>query len=51
MALTGQKALPTAILEVLGIFSLDKRTGNIKINIKQGVVRGYHVEEIHSVAR
>ena len=50
MSQAGLRAIPQQVLEVLGIFSLDNRTGNIKINIKQGVVLGYHVEEIHSVS-
>lgn len=49
MSQIGQQAIPQGILEALGIFSLDKRTGNIKINIKHGVVLGYHVEEIRTV--
>ena len=42
-------ALPVPMLVDLGNFLLDKRTGNVRINIKDGRILGYHTEEIVSL--
>ena len=40
-----QVRIPSRVVDVLSAF-LDKgKTGNIKLNIKDGEIRGYHVEE------
>ncbi len=38
--------IPDDVWEVLARFVLDRKTGNIKLNIKDGRILGYHVEEI-----
>ena len=38
--------LPDKIIEPIRDFLLDKRTGNIKLNIKDGEILGIHIEEI-----
>ena len=40
---------PLAVWEKLQEFVLDKRTGNISINVKDGKVLGVRVEELLSV--
>ena len=42
-------ALPVPMIVDLGNFLLDKRTGNVRINIKDGRILGYHTEEIVSL--
>ena len=42
-------ALPVPMLVDLGNFLLDKRTGNVRINIKDGRILGYHSEKIVSL--
>ena len=41
--------IPDEIWEVFARFLLDRKTGNIKLNIKDGRILGYHVEEICKV--
>ena len=41
--------IPDEVWEVFARFMLDRKTGNIKLNIKDGRVLGYHVEEICKV--
>lgn len=41
--------LPVPMLVELGNFLLDRRTGNLRINIKDGRILGYHSEEIVSL--
>ena len=41
--------LPIPVIINLGNFLLDKRTGNVRINIKDGRILGYHSEEIVSL--
>ena len=38
--------LPESVIEPITNFLLDKRTGNIKLNIKDGEILGIHIEEI-----
>lgn len=38
--------IPDEIWAVLTRFMRERKTGNIKLNIKDGRVLGYHVEEI-----
>ena len=38
--------IPDEVWEVLARFMLDRKTGNIKLNVKEGRILGYHVEEI-----
>ena len=39
--------LPDEIIGPISDFLLDKRTGNITLNIKDGKILGFHIEEIH----
>ncbi len=41
--------IPDEVWDVFARFMLDRKTGNIKLNIKDGRVLGYHVEEICKV--
>ncbi len=41
--------IPDEIWEVFARFLLDRKTGNIKFNVKDGRILGYHVEEIRSL--
>lgn len=41
--------LPTEFAERLRAFILDKQSGNIQLNIRQGVILGFHVNEVHSL--
>ena len=41
--------LPIPMIVNLGDFLLDRRTGNVRINIKDGRILGYHTEEIVSL--
>ena len=43
--------LPEDVLEPLVQFLLDKRTGNVSLNIKDGQVMGLRVEEIVKITR
>jgi hypothetical protein len=38
--------LPDRVIGPIRDFLLDKRTGNIKLNIKDGEILGIHIEEI-----
>ena len=38
--------IPDDIWEVFARFMIDRKTGNIRLNIKDGRILGYHVEEI-----
>lgn len=40
------EAMPAPLVERLFQFLLDKRTGNVQINVLEGRVTGFHVEEI-----
>ena len=42
-------AVPLALVVELGKFALEKRTGNIQVNYRQGRVMGFRVEEIHNL--
>jgi hypothetical protein len=37
------------IAERLRAFILDKNSGNIQLNIRQGAILGFHVNEVHSL--
>lgn len=41
--------LPPALLARLAEFILDRRTGNVRLNIRDGVILGFDVEERVSV--
>ena len=41
--------IPDEVWSVLARFMLDRKTGNVKLNIKDGRILGYHVEEICKV--
>ena len=41
--------IPDDVWAVFARFMLDRKTGNIKLNIKDGQILGYHVEEICKV--
>ncbi len=41
--------LPSEFAERLRTFILDKQSGNIQLNIRQGVILGFHVNEVHSL--
>lgn len=41
--------LPAEVYAILHRFLLDRKTGNVKLNIKEGRVLGYQVEEIVSL--
>ena len=38
--------IPDEVWRVFARFMIDRKTGNIKLNIKDGRILGYHVEEI-----
>ncbi len=38
--------IPDEVWDAFARFMLDRKTGNIKLNIKDGRILGYHVEEI-----
>ncbi len=38
--------VPRRLTALLGKFLLDKRTGNVRLNIKEGKILGIHIEEI-----
>ena len=38
--------IPPAFMERITQFVLDRRTGNIQLNIKNGEILGLHIEEI-----
>ncbi len=39
-------AVPREVWDLLERFMRERKTGNIKLNIKDGRILGYHVEEI-----
>ena len=39
-------ALPDRVAVKLAEFLLDKRTGNVVLNVKDGVIKGVHLTEI-----
>ena len=41
--------LPRQLLDRLGQFLLDKRTGNMQLNIKDGRILGAQVTEFHQI--
>jgi hypothetical protein len=41
--------LPAEVAERLKQFILDKASGNIQLNIRQGSVLGFHVNEVHTL--
>ena len=41
--------IPDEIWEVFARFMGERKTGNIKLNIKDGRILGYHIEEICKV--
>jgi len=41
--------IPDEVWDVLARFLLDRKTGNIKLNVKDGRILGYHVEEFCKV--
>ncbi len=41
--------IPGEVWDAFARFMLDRKTGNIKLNIKDGRILGYHVEEICKV--
>ncbi len=41
--------IPDEVWDAFARFMLDRKTGNIKLNIKDGRILGYHVEEICKV--
>lgn len=41
--------LPVEVADRLRQFLLDKRNGNFQLNIRQGVILGFHVNEIHTL--
>jgi len=43
------RMIPDDVWEVFTRFMHDRKTGNIKFNIKDGRILGYHVEEICKV--
>jgi len=43
------KVLPTSLSTVLVQLFLDKATGNVQVNIKDGVIRGFRVDQIYAV--
>lgn len=42
--------LPATLQKRLAKMLLDKETGNFRINVKDGRILGFHVEEIHSLS-
>lgn len=41
--------IPEEVLQSIRVFLLDKKTGNIVVNCKDGRVLGYRLEEIRSI--
>lgn len=41
--------LPVDVARRLQAFILDKNSGNIQLNIRQGVILGFHVNEVHTL--
>jgi hypothetical protein len=41
-------AVPPGVARRIHRFILDKQSGNIQLNIRQGVILGVHVTEIHT---
>ncbi len=44
-----QMPLPDELLRVIKKFMLDKRRGNITLNIRDGEILGFKTEELHSI--
>lgn len=44
-------ALPNKLVEMIERFRVDKRTGNIQLNCREGVILGFKTEELHSLDR
>lgn len=38
--------MPTCVIDRLKQFMLDKKTGNVTLNIKEGKILGFHILEI-----
>ena len=45
----GQVELPKELRLALAKLMLDKRSGNVTVNIKQGKILGFRIEEIFSI--
>lgn len=43
------EAMPRPLIARVGRFLLDNGTGNIQINVKEGRIMGFHLEEIHNL--
>lgn len=41
--------IPLRLYSFLNHYLVDKRTGNVTLNIRDGQILGYRVEEIHSL--
>lgn len=41
--------IPHVVWSVLNSFLVDKRTGNVVLNIKEGRILGMRTEEVHSL--
>jgi hypothetical protein len=41
--------MPEEVAAALRRFLIDKSSGNIQLNIKQGIILGFHVTEIRSL--
>lgn len=41
--------VPMRLWNFLNRYMIDKRTGNVTLNIKDGQILGYRVEEIHTL--
>lgn len=41
--------LPDRLTLALAEFMLDRRTGNVKLNIKDGKILGFRIEEVVSI--
>mgnify|MGYP001601849964 CR=1 FL=1 len=42
--------LPKTLQDALISFLLEKQTGNIQINVRQGVIMGFRTETLHSTS-
>ncbi len=43
--------VPQQLIDRIRRFLLDKETGNVQLNIRDGKVQGYDVREIHQAVR
>lgn len=41
--------IPLPLYRFLNRFLLDRKTGNVTLNVRDGQILGYRVEEIHSL--